>query len=232
MLIIKTDANGAVQWSQSYAETSYNIGFAVLETSSGGYSLVGYSESSSGQFNNIYLVTALSNGKMDWSRIYGGPKEDYAYSMTQTRDGGFVMAGMTYSAITGYSDIYLVKAYSDGQIQWSKTYDITNYDYSRSVIQTSDGGYALAGYADSDMVLIKTDENGTMQWYKTYDINTEGYDYAYSVVQTADGGYALGGYTSGESSDVCIVKTSPTARYSGTKPTVTQKIQKSVTLWF
>ncbi len=228
MLLIKTLANGDVQWSQTYNNGDYSMGRSLVETSTGGYIIVGYSEFSSGQYTSIFLVGALGNGDVDWSRTIGGPNDDYAYSMTATSDGGYIIAGITDTTLTGYSDIYLIKTYSDGQVEWSQTYNIGNYDNSRSVIQTADGGYAIAGYADDNMLLIKTYQNGTLQWYKSYDMAADNSDYAYSIVQTNDGGYALGGYTSsssGDSTNLCIVKTYPDGilqwnqTYSGTNTT-------------
>lgn len=137
-----------------------------------------------------------------WSRHYGGYYTDEkAYSMVQTSDGGYALAGTIYSypnPPVGYHAL-LIKTDSNGNQQWNRTYGGKGEDQVRAVVQTSDGGYALAGYTNSfssgdfDFWLIKTNSNGNEQWNMTY--GTAGaQDYAYSMLQTRDGGYALAGY--------------------------------------
>ena len=79
------------------------------------------------------------------------------------------------------------------------------------MIQTSDGGYAITGVADSMVILLKADVNGTLQWSKTFGLE-DSETYGYSLRQTSDGGgYAIAGYvydtTDDHSSDVCLIKT-------------------------
>jgi len=136
---------------------------------------------------------------MEWDQTYGGVDAEFAKSIIQTSDGGYAMLGDTYSFGAGDSDFWLVKTDGSGNIEWSQTYGGTGSDYGYSVIQTNDGGYALAGYSnsfsgnilDSDFWLIKTDAAGNIEWSHTY--GGTGWDVAFSAVQTVDGGYALAG---------------------------------------
>jgi len=128
----------------------------------------------------------------EWNRTYGGAYDDFAYSVVQTSDGGYAIAGNTYSFGAGASDAWLIKTDAAGNMQWNKTYGGTDYEYVRSMVQTSDGGYALAGltgYYAYSVWLVKTDSAGNMQWNKTY----EGSSWVECVIQTGDGGYALVG---------------------------------------
>lgn len=129
-----------------------------------------------------------------FSRTYGGPDNDAAQSVVQTTDGGYAVAGSTRSFGAGWSDFWLVRTDSLGNTEWNKTYGGEGEDVANSVIEASDGGYALAGRAASDLWVVKTDSAGNMQWNKTYG-STDGSTEASSIVQTSDGGYAVAGYT-------------------------------------
>ena len=89
---------------------------------------------------------------------------DWGYSVQQTSDGGYIVAGKN-----GNSDVYLVKADSGGNETWSRSFGGASTDIVFSVQQTSDGGYIITGYRDSygtgyfDVYLIKTDPNGYVQ---------------------------------------------------------------------
>jgi hypothetical protein len=137
-----------------------------------------------------------------WNKTYGGTNDDCVNWMVQTSDGGYALAGETTSYGAGDSDFWLVKTDASGDLLWSKTYGGAGDDYASCVVQTSDGGYALAGktpsFSDEAWItkgwLVKTDADGNMLWNQTYD--RTGYESgagAFSVVQTSDGGYALAG---------------------------------------
>ena len=93
--------------------------------------------------------------EVEWENTYGGSNSDFGWSVQQTTDGGFISVGHVYSSDTR-DDIYLVKTDSTGTLQWEKTYGTDDYDYGRSVQQTSDGGYIITGSIDSDICLVKT----------------------------------------------------------------------------
>ena len=155
---------------------------------------------------NLYIDSVQISTSPIWSQAYGGPSDEVAYSVVQTSDGGYAMAGSTAvrNAIGIYNDsVYLVKTDSAGTMLWNKTYGGTGHALGYSVIQTSDGGYAVAGtigftvpggppniYNDS-VYLVKTDSVGNMLWNKTY--GETGNDGGSSVIQTSDGGYVIGG---------------------------------------
>jgi predicted secreted protein len=136
---------------------------------------------------------------IELDRTYGGTGDDVAHSVVRTSDGGYAIAGYTNSFGFGSYDFWLVKTDENGNMQWNKTYGGTGDEFARSIVQTDDGGYALAGETTSfgaggrDFWLVKTDQNGNMQWNKTY--GGGGDDWASCVVQTRDRGYAITGVT-------------------------------------
>src|SRR5271157_1463801 len=162
----------------------------------------------------IQPASAASPPGVAWQKTYGGPGDDEARSVRQCPDGGYIVAGYTYSFGNGGSDVYLVKADGSGNLQWSRTYGGSGDDLAYAVNLTRDGGYIITGYTysfgngGSDVYLVKTDGSGNLQWSKTYGGAAN--DSGCSVFQAVDGGYVIGGYTSSfgnGSNDFYLIKT-------------------------
>jgi hypothetical protein len=207
-------AAAATGWSQTYGGSGDDGAYSVVQTSDGGYALAGYTNSSGTGIHDFWLIKTNSSGGMMWNQTYGGAGDDEAYSVVQSNDTGYAVVGYTNSYGTGEIDAWLVRTDSSGNAQWSQTYGGRAQDGAYSVIQTSDGGYALAGYTDSfgagsfDFWLVKTNSSGGMMWNQTY--GGTGDDEVSCVIQTSDGGYALAGYTNSfgaGSYDFWLVKT-------------------------
>jgi hypothetical protein len=186
------------EWNKTYGGANIDAAWSMIQTSDGGYALAGYTESFGAGGQDFWLVKTDSVGNMVWSQTYGGANNDEAFSVIQTSDGGYALAGYTESFGAGGQDFWLVKTDSFGNMVWNQTYGGANNDEAWSVIQTSDGGYALAGVItlpdwSYDFLLIKIDSVGNIIWGKIYG-GAYG-DWALSMIQTSDGGYALAGYT-------------------------------------
>jgi hypothetical protein len=213
IFLIKTDANGNIQWAKTYGGTDEDRAHSVQQTSDGGHIVAGVTFSFGTGYSDAFLVKTDANGNIVWAKTYGGTYSDYAYSVQQTSDGGYIVAGVTLSFGTGGPDIFLIKTDANGNIVWAKTYRGTGWNEAYSVQQTSDGGYIVAGGkwsfgAGYDALLVKTDANGNIQWAKTYG-GTD-YDIAFSVQQTSDGGYIVEGVTlslGAGGGDVFLIKT-------------------------
>jgi predicted secreted protein len=212
--LVKTDASGTMEWNRTYGGTSYDLAYDLVQTSDGGYALAGETTSFGAGNNDAWLVRTDASGNMMWNRTYGGTNEDGATALVETSDGGYALAGRTTSYGAGTADFWLVKTDASGNAQWNKTYGGTSSDEATALVETSDGGYALAGYTNSfsagnnDFWLVKTDAAGNMMWNRTYEGTN--WDYAQALVQTSDGGYALAGRTTSYGAgdpDFWLVKT-------------------------
>ncbi|MFX1254288.1 MAG: hypothetical protein ACFFCZ_21940 [Promethearchaeota archaeon] len=212
--LVKTDSHGIPQWDRTYGGAKNDSAWALIQTTDGGYALTGETDSYGARDLDWWLVKTDSQGILQWNRTYGGRDDDSAHALIQTPDGGYALGGWTGSFGAGWSDFWLVKTDRQGIPQWNRTYGGGDYDYARALIQTPDGGYALAGWTksygagDYDYWLVKTDSNGTIQWNQTYGGVRS--NYARALIQTPDGGYALVGTTtpSGAGSiDSWLVKT-------------------------
>ena len=210
--LVKTDAAGTMQWNKTYGGTGDDGAYSVIQTSDSGYAVVGYTTSFGAGSGDFWLVKTDAAGTMQWNKTYGGTSADTACSVVQTGDGGYALAGITHSFGAGSVDFWLVKTDANGDMQWNKTYGGTGDDEANALVQTNDGGYALAGYTGPggyDCWLVKTDASGNALWNKTYGGTID--DYAFALVQASDGGYALAGLTTsfhtGYDDDFWLVKT-------------------------
>jgi len=224
-------------WSRTYGGSSDDGAYSVQQTADGGYIVAGWTLSS-GAEPDFYLVKTDNCGEPLWTRTYGGSSTDQAYSVQQTADGGYIVAGRTWSFGAGYDDFYLVKTNSQGDTLWTHTYGGWSNEYANSVRQTADGGYIMAGWTWSfgvaqDFYLVKTNSSGDTLWTRTYGGSSS--DWAYSVQQTADGGYIIAGWTwsSGAEQDFYLVKTNNqgdtlwTRTYGGIRSDYASSVQQT-----
>ncbi|MFX0013560.1 MAG: hypothetical protein ACFFB2_18220 [Promethearchaeota archaeon] len=216
--LIKTDTNGNEEWNQTYGGTEDEIIEALLQTYDGGFVLAGYTESFGAGQDDFLLIKTDKNGQTEWYKTYGGTSIERAQALISTDDGGFILAGSTYSFGAGHSDFWLVKTDKKGIIEWNKTYGGTGYEVAYDLLHTINGGFAITGTTTSfdyetnnaDFWLVKTDAKGNIMWNKTYGgLEPES---ANALSQTNGGGFLLAGYTGSASlsngcSDFWLVKT-------------------------
>jgi hypothetical protein len=192
--IRKTDDNGNIMWVKYFTGINGNSrAHCVIQTNDGGYAVTGHIDELAAA-----LIKLDSGGNTMWTKQYYRNDADQVmqgFSLQQTSDNGYIIAGYTPDAWPYYYSAFLLKTDSIGNVQWNKAYNnIAGWAYS--VSQTSDDGFILAGIAGdtlsiSDILLIKTDTAGAIQWSKS--IGSVGEEWAGEVNQTHDGGYILSG---------------------------------------
>lgn len=201
--LVKTNSMGDETWSKKFDGISNNIFFPgnngiqtgnyVIETNDGGFVVCGneYISNSSG-YNDIYIVKTNSNGNEIWSKTYGGLYNETANAIKQTNDGGYILIGSSEGTGNFYSDIYMLKLNSLGNLTWSNFFGTAQgVDKGADVIQTSDNGFAICGSMSNNICLIKTDLNGQQIWQNIYYIN-DGIQ-GKSIISTSDGKFLLCG---------------------------------------
>lgn len=201
-------------WAKTFGGSDYDYGNAVRQTADGGFIIAGSTKSSGAGDRDAWLIRTDSAGNALWSKTIGGLELDEVYSVWQNSDGGFIAAGQIRSGIADSIDILYFRTDSNGNLIWIKNYGGPGVQFGRSVQQTSDGGFIIAGYTSdslnhADAVLLLTDSSGKEIQYKIFDRGE--YDYAHSVLQTATGGYTFCGSSAGSDImyDAWMVSTDP-----------------------
>jgi len=195
-LLLSFPAFSQQTWERTYGGTGDDEGNSVQQTTGGGYVVAGYT-GSFGNGEQAYLTKTNASGDTLWTRNYGGARNDNAYAVRQTSDGGYIVVGRTFS-FGNNEQVYLIKTNASGDTLWTRTYGGTSGVFGYSIQQTSDGGYIIVGTFGSfginpQVYLIKTNASGDTLW--TRDYGGANPDYGFSVQQTSDGGYIVAGYT-------------------------------------
>jgi len=225
--IVKLTSTGTIQWQKSLGGTGDEKPYSVQQTSDGGYIIAGYSASNNNDVtgnhggNDDWIVKLSSAGAIQWQKSLGGSGDEEAYSIRQTTDGGFIIAGDSYSddgEVTGNhggDDYWIVKLSGAGDIQWQKSLGGSEDEEAYSILQTTDGGYIIAGYTVSsdgdvsinhsddefcDYWIVKMTSTGVIQWERSFGGSDD--DIATSIRQTSDGGYIVAGYSASTDGDV------------------------------
>ena len=231
MLLAHAQTAPTIQWAKCYGGTIYDIANAIQQTKDGGYIIAGQSGSTNGDvtghhniniFNYDYWVVKTdANGIIKWQKSLGGSNDDVAYDVRQTKDGGYIVAGITKSNdgdVTFHygnlanEDIWIVKLTGTGTMQWQKTFGGSDVDVAKSIRQTTDGGYIVAGHTFStdgnvtglhgvdDYWMLKLNSSGNLSWQKCLGGSSN--EEANAIQQTKDGGYIIAGWSTSNDGNV------------------------------
>jgi hypothetical protein len=218
--IVKLDKHQRIEWDRTLGGIGSEIAKSVIQTTDGGYALVGESSSYTSVekdedgrgSSDLWFVKLDRYGNIQWNKTIGGNGTDLVDNVVQTNDGGYVLVGSSDSYRSfeksedsrGVFDFWVVKLDKKGNIQWDKTLGGYDYEFGSGVDLTSDGGIIVSGFSQSNMSgektensrggfdywVVKLDMNGNKQWDKT--IGGDGGDFCRGVKETADG-YLLSG---------------------------------------
>jgi len=147
--ISKHNSNGDTVWTKVYGDSLSEQGWSVCCTSDSSYVMVGMTESVGAGDADLWILKTDADGDTVWTKTYGGVYNDYGRSIEETHDGGYIIAGHTYSFGAGYYDMWLIRTDSLGDSLWSITLGGGGHDYCYSVQQTSDLGFIASGSTDS-----------------------------------------------------------------------------------
>lgn len=223
--IVRLDANGNIVWQKCLGGTNGNDGARCIEqTYDGGLIFVGNATSNDGDVSgnhgleDFWVVKIDTNANLVWQKCLGGTGHDLGYSIEQTPDSGFIVAGYTTSNdgdVSGYHgnyDYWVVKLDINGSIKWQKCLGGSNQDFANSIRLSSDGTYAIAGYSASndgnvsgnhggfDYWIVDLDTSGNIIWQKS--LGGSEVDEAHAIKETLDGGFVVVGYSSSNDGDI------------------------------
>lgn len=214
--VVKIDANGTKQWSNTYGGSGEDNPFCVKQTADGGYIVCGLSNSTNGDFSqnnggayDYALVRLDGNGNLIWAKNFGGSGDDQAKFVEVTSDGSFIICGYSNSSNgdfnqnNGNYDYGVIKVADSGTKQWAINYGGSLTDKGACIRQTNDGGYIMLGEAFSsngafsqnnggfDYGVIKIASTGAIEWAKNYGGTSS--DLGSYINFTNDGNYVLVG---------------------------------------
>jgi len=197
--VLKLRPDGTVEWQKTYGGDSNDWALFIRQTYDGGYIMAGGTESFGAGKCDVWVLKLRADGTIEWQKTYGGDSSDWAFSIRQTHDGGYIVSGGTTSFGDRNGDIWVLKLRPDGTVEWQKTYGGDSYDWALFIRQTDDGGYIVSGKTKSfgageeDLWVLKLKADGTIEWQKTFGGNHD--DAGGICQQTDDGGYIVSGWT-------------------------------------
>ena len=222
--IVKLDASGTLIWETSLGGSDNDLANSIQQTTDGGYIIAGWSDSINGDVggNNggfdYWIVKLDASGTLVWETNLGGSNDDFAFSIQQTIDGGYIVTGVSNSnngnvgGNNGGSDFWTVKLDASGTLVWETNLGGSYFDDAHSIQQTSDYGYIVTGNTFSndgdvggnngsfDYWIVKLDANGILVW-ETNLGGSDG-DWPTSIQQTSDGGYIVAGGSTSNDGDI------------------------------
>lgn len=200
--LLKMDAEGDILWTKSFGGSDTDEGTDVKETPEGDLIISAFTESYGAGDRDGWLLKTDSEGNLLWSQTYGGAALDATWAVDISPDGGYILAGGTYSFASGSeSDLWLVKTDTAGNELWNQSYGVANFsDWGRDVAASPDG-YVAVGLRNNDpdapppvtgeAHFLKVDFDGNLIWDNSIagTYRNEGY----SIFPEQNGGWLISG---------------------------------------
>jgi hypothetical protein len=201
LVVFKVDPNGDLLWKREYEPSEEQHGDAILKTSDGGFLIGGYTDLiDQNHEEDMYALKVDSLGIFEWESNYGGASGDRIYDICEAQDGGYVLAGSTFSYGAGANDILIVKISSTGIQEWYSYFGGDGHDIANSIEKTMDGNYIIGGNTQSfnddwsdDIYAVKIDISGSLIWERA--LGSTGYESSGFGTETKDGNYVFSACT-------------------------------------
>jgi len=199
-LLAKFDSSDQLSWAKIFYGISNGAdqGISITATADLGYLVLGQSASYSAGDPDILTAKFSASGTLEWAQTLGENSIDFGHSIQTTTDQGYVLTGTSYSYGTGNADILLAKFSDLGSLSWARIIGGNNFDEGRSIKETADNGFIIAGFTDSfptfsakNALLVKINATGGLSWAKILGGNSS----AYSLQNTNNNGFVLAGLT-------------------------------------
>ncbi|CAM3709168.1 hypothetical protein FLGE108171_11520 [Flavobacterium gelidilacus] len=218
--IFKTDSEGNLIWAKSHGFMSHDHAHKIINTSDGGYFVVGYvdyagiGKSNKGVLHGVgefYGIKLDANGNKLWDKYFGGTQNDRVFDVVQANDGGFVMVGYSESSDFdvndnhGSYDYWVVKINTNGDLVWKKSYGGSELDQAYGIAKNLNNTYLITGTSNSmdgdissnkganDVWIINIDDNGALLWEKSF--GGSGFDTSNSIRMISNGNFLISGHT-------------------------------------
>lgn len=226
--------NGELVSARVFGGSGADTGRSIIQTADGGLAILGFSESTDGDLqgkalavNDYWLLKLDAHGTLEWSRTYGGSKDDVGQAVIQTSDGGYALTGYAMSDDgdgsnnEGFHDNWVLRLDPQGEILWERSFGFSGHDHSYDILQTDDGGFFFIGFLDltaaradgfegkgnyatlhgvGEFWCTKIDQRGELQW--RYYFGGTNNDRAHAVVPSPDGGFVMAGFSESEDFDI------------------------------
>ena len=190
--VVKLAKDGSLEWEKTFGGSQYDWLRKIIQLDDGKYVIGGSMQSSDGNIGNNYGNTDFwvamldSDGNYIWEKNYGGSMNDIFTNMIELQSGDFIVIGGSTSSDgdfinnKGDFDYSILKINNSGNILWSKSYGGSKKEIARTVMETPDNCYIIAGYTASvdydissyygnnDCWLIKLDSLGNLLWESSY----------------------------------------------------------------
>ena len=205
--VVKTNFSGDIIWTKEHGGYDDDICYSVKTTKDEEFILTGSTNSSGVFLGEVYNLKLDSEGDTIWTRTFGGYINEEGYSVVQSTDSGFVIAGYTNSFGSTSDNVLILKLNSDGDTMWYHSYGTPEHEIAYSISTTLDGGFVATGYIGNDIWLLKLNETGDTLWTRTF--GGTGGEIAHCVRQTSDGGFIIAGCTGSftATGEVYLIKT-------------------------
>jgi len=222
--VSKLAFDGILEWQRCFGGSLSDDPYQTLETSDGGFIIVGQTPSDDGDVSDnhgefdIWVLKLAFNGTLEWQSCLGGSLSDYPQYLLKTQDGGYAILGRTYSDdgdVMGYhgeSDIWVAKLTDDGTLEWQRCLGGSLSDFPLYLLKTLDGGYAILGrtysddgdvmgyHGESDIWVVKLTDDGTLEWQRCFGGSLS--DYSYYLYEREENRFTIFGGTSSSDGDV------------------------------